>query len=74
MTFGAFGAVFFEFRTINGLVPGTALLVVMVSLKFLEARSQRDHMLLTVIAMVVGSLLFPDREDAGAAAPPEGGV
>lgn len=59
VTIGAFGAVFFEFRTINGLVPGTALLVVMVSLKFLEARSQRDHMLLTVIAyfLVFASLL-----------------
>jgi transglutaminase-like putative cysteine protease len=58
-TIGAFGAVFYEFGTINGLVPGTALLVVMVSLKFLEARSQRDHMLLTVIAyfLVFASLL-----------------
>jgi transglutaminase-like putative cysteine protease len=49
-TIFALGAVLLEFRTINGLVPGTALLVVMVSLKFLEIRSQRDHIMLTVIA------------------------
>lgn len=59
ITIVSFGAVLMQFRTINGLVPGTALLVVMVSLKFLEARSQRDHMLLTVIAyfLVFASLL-----------------
>ena len=59
LTIAAFGLVLLQFRTINGLVPGTALLVVMVSLKFLEARSQRDHILLTVIAyfLVFASLL-----------------
>jgi protein-glutamine gamma-glutamyltransferase len=59
VTIVAFGTVLVEYRTINGLGPGTALLVVMVSLKFLEARSQRDHMLLTVIAyfLVFASLL-----------------
>jgi transglutaminase-like putative cysteine protease len=50
ITILSFGAVLLQFKTINGLVPGTALLVVMVSLKFLEAKTQRDHMLLTVIA------------------------
>jgi len=50
LTVGAFGAVLIEFRTINGLTPGTALLIVMISLKFLEARTQRDQILLTVIA------------------------
>ena len=59
VTIGSFGAVLFQFKTINGLLPGTALLVVMVSLKFLEAKSQRDHMLLTVIAffLVFASVL-----------------
>jgi len=59
VTIVSFGAVLVQFRTINGLVPGTALLVVMVSLKFLEAKSQRDHMLLTVIAffLVFASVL-----------------
>ncbi len=59
VTIVTFGAVLVQFRTINGLIPGTALLVVMVSLKFLEAKSQRDHMLLTVIAffLVFASVL-----------------
>jgi transglutaminase-like putative cysteine protease len=59
VTIACFAGVLFEFNTINGLGPGTALLVVMVSLKFLEARSQRDYALLTVIAyfLVFASLL-----------------
>lgn len=59
ITIVSFGGVLLQFRTINGLLPGTALLVVMVSLKFLEAKTQRDHMLLTVIAyfLVFASLL-----------------
>jgi hypothetical protein len=50
ITLGAFVAVILDYGTINGLRPGTALLVVMVALKFLEAKSQRDHIILTVIA------------------------
>jgi transglutaminase-like putative cysteine protease len=54
LTVLALGAVLVEFRTINGLTPGTALLVVMVALKFLEGKSQRDHLILTVIAYFLG--------------------
>jgi len=50
MTLVAFVGVWFAFGTVNGLTPGTGLLVVMVALKFLEARTQRDHMILAVIA------------------------
>lgn len=59
ITIAACGGVLVEYRTLNGLAPGTALLIVMVSLKFLEARTQRDNMLLTVIAymLVFASLL-----------------
>jgi transglutaminase-like putative cysteine protease len=59
ITVGACASVLVEYGTINGLVPGTALLVVMVALKFLEARTQRDHIILTVIAyfLVFASLL-----------------
>ncbi|MDX1562532.1 MAG: DUF3488 and transglutaminase-like domain-containing protein, partial [Gammaproteobacteria bacterium] len=59
LTIGAFAAVLIEFRTINGLTPGSGLLVVMVALKFLEARTQRDHLILTVIAyfLVFASVL-----------------
>ena len=59
MTLTAFAGVWLQFNTINGLVPGTGLLVVMVALKFLESGNQRDHMILTVIAyfLVFASLL-----------------
>ena len=53
ITLLAFAAVLFEFRTVNGLMPGTALLIVMVSLKFLETRTHRDHIMLTVIAYFI---------------------
>jgi transglutaminase-like putative cysteine protease len=50
LTIGAFVGVLIEFGTINGLRPGTALLVVMIALKFLEAKTQRDQLVLTVIS------------------------
>jgi len=53
LTVGALAGVLLEYGTINGLAPGTALLVVMVALKFLEARTQRDHLILTVISYFV---------------------
>lgn len=45
-------AVAFNFRTINGLAAGTALLVVMGALKLIEARSRRDD------GIVIGVALF----------------
>ncbi|HMB74576.1 MAG TPA: DUF3488 and transglutaminase-like domain-containing protein, partial [Gammaproteobacteria bacterium] len=58
----AFGAIMFEFQTINGLTAGSALLVVMVSLKFLESRSQRDQLVLILISyfLVFAGLLYED--------------
>jgi protein-glutamine gamma-glutamyltransferase len=45
-------AVFAEFKTVNGLAAGTALLVVMGSLKLLETHTQRDRQ------VVIGVSLF----------------
>lgn len=45
-------AVYTQFRTLNGLNAGTALLVVMGSIKLLETRSKRDR------GIVVGAALF----------------
>ncbi len=45
----AFFAVLFEYRTLNGAQAGSALLVVMVALKFVEARSQRDELVLVML-------------------------
>ena len=42
-------AVLANFRTINGLEAGTALLALMAALKFLETRELRDHVLLVLI-------------------------
>jgi hypothetical protein len=59
ITLTALVLVIVEFRTINGLVPGTALLFVMLALKFLEARAQRDQLILIVLAyfLVFASVL-----------------
>jgi transglutaminase-like putative cysteine protease len=59
LTLTAVALVLAEFRTINGLVPGSALLFVMLALKFLEARAQRDQLILFLLAyfLVFASLL-----------------
>jgi len=44
-------AVAVNFRTLNGLAAGTALLLVMGALKLLEARSRRDDGIVTGVAM-----------------------
>jgi len=45
-------AVALNFRTLNGLEAGTALLVVMGALKVIESRARRDD------AIVIGAVLF----------------
>src|SRR5690606_24049363 len=49
----AFAAVLSSFRTINGVEAGSALLIVMVALKFLEAGTHRDQIVLTIVAYFV---------------------
>src|SRR5690606_27567942 len=39
-----------EFRTINGIEAGSALLVVMVACKVIEARTPRDFVVLVIVA------------------------
>jgi transglutaminase-like putative cysteine protease len=59
LAFAAFLGVLFEYRTLNGADAGTALLVVMVALKLLEAKSQRDQLVLILISyfMMFASVL-----------------
>jgi protein-glutamine gamma-glutamyltransferase len=45
-------AVFAQFHTLNGLAPGTAMLMLMVTIKLLETRSRRDEYI------VIGGALF----------------
>jgi transglutaminase-like putative cysteine protease len=56
----AFAGVLAEYGTVNGIEPGTALLVVMVALKLLESRSRRDELVLIIICyfLVFASLLY----------------
>jgi len=55
----AFLGVLAQYRTINGIEAGSALLVVMVALKFLESHAHRDQLVLMIIAyfLVFASLL-----------------
>ena len=55
----AFGAVLVQYQTINGLSAGTALLIVMVALKYLESKTARDQLVLIIIAyfLLFASLL-----------------
>ena len=56
---GAFCGVLLQYRTLNGVEAGSALLVVMIALKFLESRSQRDQLVLIMISyfLLFASLL-----------------
>ena len=60
LAFIAFLAVLAQYRTINGVEAGSALLVVMVALKFLESHTHRDQLVLMMISyfLVFASLLY----------------
>ena len=59
LAFAAFCAVLFEYRTINGVEAGSALLVVMIALKVLESNGHRDRLVLIMISyfLLFASLL-----------------
>ncbi|HEY5624717.1 MAG TPA: DUF3488 and transglutaminase-like domain-containing protein, partial [Gammaproteobacteria bacterium] len=46
-------AILERYHTVNGVEAGSALLVVMVALKFLETRSNRDQLVLLIIAYFI---------------------
>ena len=50
--FALVAAVFAQFHTLNGLVPGTAMLMLMAAIKLLETRTRRDQY------VVIGGALF----------------
>ena len=62
LAIGAFLAVLLEYRTLNGITAGSALLVVMIALKFLESRNQRDQLVLLMISyFLMFAALLGDR-------------
>jgi transglutaminase-like putative cysteine protease len=63
-----FAGVVLTYHTINGLNAGTALLAIMMGMKLLETRGQRDQMLLLFIAnfLVLAGLLFDQTPWTGA--------
>lgn len=60
LALGAFLGVLGSYQTINGVSAGSALLVVMVALKFFECHTQRDQLVLMIIAyfLVFAGLLY----------------
>jgi transglutaminase-like putative cysteine protease len=60
IAFAAFCGVLFQYRTINGVRAGSALLVVMIALKFLESNGHRDRLVLIMISyfLLFASLLI----------------
>ena len=62
LSVGAFLAVLLQHRTLNGVEAGTALLVVMVALKVLESRNQRDQLVLIMLCyFLMFAALLADR-------------
>ncbi len=60
ITFSIIVVLFIQFRTFNGLVPGSALLATMFCLKLLEMRSMKDAMVVVFLGyfLVAVSFLF----------------
>lgn len=54
LTLGVLLAVYLTYRTLNGIVAGSALLIAMAGLKLIESRTRRDWFLLLVIALFIG--------------------
>jgi protein-glutamine gamma-glutamyltransferase len=62
LALGSFLAVLFQHRTLNGVEAGSALLVVMVALKVLESRNQRDQLVLIMLSyFLMFAALLADR-------------
>ena len=56
------GGVLLQYRTLNGLGPGTALLVSMGSIKLLETRSRRDHFIMLGVSLFLVLSASLDRQ------------
>ncbi|MDE2195870.1 MAG: DUF3488 domain-containing transglutaminase family protein [Gammaproteobacteria bacterium] len=54
----AFLGVYLTYRTLNGPEAGTALLILLATLKLMEAKGLRDYFLLLVIALFIGIANF----------------
>lgn len=58
LTLGVLLAVYLSYRTLNGVVAGSALLAAMAGLKLVESRGRRDYFLLLIIALFIGLANF----------------
>ncbi|MEW5757249.1 MAG: DUF3488 and transglutaminase-like domain-containing protein [Pseudomonadota bacterium] len=58
LTLAGVAAVLIEYRTLNGIIPGSALLALMLCLKLLETRTQRDAMMVILIGYFLVIALF----------------
>ena len=56
------GSVLVQFRTVNGLGPGTALLVSMGAVKLLETRGRRDRYIMVAVALFLMLSACLDRQ------------
>ncbi len=56
------GAVLVQYRTVNGLGPGTALLVSMGAIKLLETRNRRDRYIMIAVALFLMLSACLDRQ------------
>jgi len=62
-----FGGIYLQFGNLNGIEPGTALLVLMLGLKLLESWKPRDGMVLVLLAYVLMLAVFLGNQDLPAA-------
>ncbi len=58
MVLGSFAGVLLHYQTVNGVEAGSALLVVMASMKLTETRTRRDHVVLLFIGYFLVTAQF----------------
>jgi transglutaminase-like putative cysteine protease len=62
LAIGLLAGVLVQYRTVNGLIPGTALLVATGSVKLLETRSRRDRYIMVAVALFLMLSACLDRQ------------
>lgn len=60
---GFFGGIYLEYGSLNGIEPGSALLVALCGLKLLETRSARDGLVLALLGFLLMLAVFLHNQD-----------
>ena len=60
---GFFGGIYLEYGSLNGIEPGSALLIALCGLKLLETRTARDGVILALLSFLLMLAVFLHNQD-----------